>query len=65
MQALRLMLFLLLPVAAATVALVGMRKKVAPVGWKREAFSYGPVLGAGLSLVAFLVVIAASTAGGH
>jgi hypothetical protein len=65
MQVLRLVLFLVLPVTSGIVATVGMRRKVVLAGWRRDAFAYGPVIGAGLSLAAFAVIIAASIATGH
>ncbi len=65
MQGLRIVLFLMLPVASGIVAIVGMRRKVAPVGWKRDALACGPVIGLGLSLAGFVVVIADSIATGH
>jgi hypothetical protein len=65
MQGLRIVLFLVLPVASGIAAMVGARRKLAPVGFKRDALAYGPVVGVGLSLAAFVAVMALSIANGH
>ena len=61
----RFLIFLVLPLCAGAIALIGQRRKVAMGGWKGTAVAYGPAIAAGLSFAVFSVVIVASVAAGH
>jgi hypothetical protein len=64
-QALRIVIFLVLPLASGVTALLGQRTTVTVSGWKGHALRFGPVIGASFALALMLIVLAASVAAGH
>ena len=63
-QLLRIVVFLLVPVASGAVAFAGKRRRSAMSGWRGDAIAYGPVVGASFALLAFIAVSAASVLAG-
>jgi hypothetical protein len=65
LQVLRIVVFLIMPLASGVAAMLGQRRTVAVSGWKGDALRYGPVIGASFALAVMVIVVAASVVAGH
>jgi hypothetical protein len=64
-QLLRIVIFLVMPVASGVTVIVGKRKRATVHGWKGNAIAYGPIIGATSALLVFMMVMVTAVLAGH